>query len=212
MSGSGETVLASGGSGAIKEEQVELKDRKLVNEGTIVFENVELEEAESAVLENKGTFKDNSEYGSPQIILSSGTPSFLNRGTFEKTTGTGTAAISVPFVNLGTVSVATGHLLLKGGGESEAGKWSASVGASIVFSAGLFWMTHGSWSGAVEIAGATVAVEEVGAGGSQVTVTSGVLAAEGGATTVETLSFSNGEVTGAGTLKISSSLLWTGRP
>ena len=212
MSGSGETVLASGASGTIKEEQVELKGRKLVNEGTIAFENVELDEAEGAVLENKGTFKDNSEYGSPQIIDSSGSPSFLNRGTFEKTSGTGTAAISVPFINLGTVTVATGHLLLKGGGESEAGKWTASAGTNISFSAGLFWMTHGSWSGAVEVSGATVTVEEVAAGSSQVTVTSGVLAAEGGSTTVETLSFSNGEVTGAGTLKISSSLLWTGRP
>src|SRR4029077_7989605 len=71
---------------------------------------------------------------------------------------------------------------------------------------------NGSWSGAITISGGHVTTENLATSGMNVTMSSGSLSVQSGSMTIETLSLSGGEVTGAGTLKISSSLLWTGGP
>ena len=81
------TVLEPGASATLEQEVLHLEGRTLVNEGTMVFENAEIYEKGGATLENIGTFKDNSEYGTPQIITESGEPTIVNSGTFEKTAG-----------------------------------------------------------------------------------------------------------------------------
>lgn len=75
MSGLGKTVVESGASATLKENVMTLKGgRTLVNEGTTSLEVAEIYMSEGAVLENKGTFFENSEYGSPQINVEQAEP------------------------------------------------------------------------------------------------------------------------------------------
>src|ERR1019366_2773619 len=93
-------------------EGARLAERTLVNEGTVTFSGSysnggSLAMSEGAKLENKGTFKDNSSAWncSPwegTIVQAAGSkvaPLIVNTGTFEKTEGTTTGQIVVPFEN-----------------------------------------------------------------------------------------------------------------
>lgn len=136
MTGAGETVLQHGATATIMHEVVKLVNRKFLNEGSVVFENSELYEGGTAVLDNAGTFVDNSEYGSPQINYEPGTSSavFVNVGLLEKTAGTGKAVVEPKFENYGTVRALTGafeflHPVIVaqeveyGPGESPSARW-----------------------------------------------------------------------------------------
>ncbi len=110
MSGSGSTVLESGATGTI--ESAELDQRSFVNESTITLpEGGNLYESEGAVFKNTDTFIINSQeepgIGEESIGMAS---SFVNTGTFEKSEGTETAYIAVPFENYGTAQALTGKI------------------------------------------------------------------------------------------------------
>jgi RHS repeat-associated protein len=167
MSGSGSTVLESGATSSIEAssgcEPMSLTERKLVNEGTVTFGWGTWFLSEGAQLQNKGTFKDNSEascYG-PQIQVPSGShaPSILNTGSFEKAAGGGTSTVDVNFSNQGTVEAKTGTLDFGDGGipeEVATGSWAVQSGAHIVLSGGLFLIGEEVDLSAVEVSGATV--------------------------------------------------------
>jgi RHS repeat-associated protein len=211
MSGSGSTVILSGGSGTI-ENGDELVGRSLVNEGTTSFpinHGGDITLSEGAQLKNTGTFNANSESGAPQIKLGTGTASIVNTGTFEKTEGTGTTESQVSVENKSTVQATTGKLSFAGGGSGSAAAWSSSEGASIVFHAGSFSLNGGSLSGAINVTGAAVtetgakaqtAVLEISQSGS-LTVQTGVMTVKG--FTLE----GSATLAGAGTLDVSSLFL-----
>jgi len=167
MSGSGSTVLGPLATGSIEAsgcETMSLTERLLVNEGSVTFGSGILDMSEGAMLENKGTFRDNSESwcGGSQIQDPSGSgaaPSILNTGSFEKTAGGGTSTVDVNFSNQGTVEAKTGTLDFADGGipeEIATGSWAVQSGAHIVLSGGTFLIGEAVDLSAVEVSGATV--------------------------------------------------------
>ena len=115
MSGSGETILAPESTSSIDpgsgSAHVILEERTLLNEGALTFPEGTLFMESGAQIHNAGYFDANSqtEWYSNQIEDWSGTVSIDNTGTFQKTTGTGTTRVGVPFNNDGSVKADTGQ-------------------------------------------------------------------------------------------------------
>ncbi len=117
MSGSGKTVLGSGGSGTVEgvsgAENPLLTERTLVNEGTLTFSgSTEMLMSEGARLENKGTLKVNAPVAF-SINLAEGSkvaPLIVNTGTFEKTEGASITRVKPRFENLGSIVAQTGQI------------------------------------------------------------------------------------------------------
>jgi RHS repeat-associated protein len=215
MSGSGSTVLASGASGSASlsgGDDVRLAKRVFVNEGVLTLASGHVSLAEEARLENRGTLKVNSEALGAIVLASGSSGKLVNTGTVEKSTGTGTSQISVPFESSGTAEAQKGQLAFtEGGSSTSAGSWVADEGASLALAGGSFTMSGSSWSGAIDLTGASVTAEGVRESTGQVSVQAGVLsAASASASTIGDLSLTGGTVGGAGTLKVSRVLEWTG--
>jgi alpha-tubulin suppressor-like RCC1 family protein len=167
MAGTGQTVLASAATGTINFTQ--LDERRFINEGMLTLPYGYFELAEGALIENKGTFVDNADTlnscctSSVQIFVERGStgaaPGILNKGLFEKTAGTGTGVVAVPFTNDGTVSARSGKLEFTGGGvpeQASTGAWSVESGSSIVLAGGIFTVGESASLSAVDVEGATV--------------------------------------------------------
>jgi RHS repeat-associated protein len=208
MSGSGKTVLEKGASGVIipheaRCEGARLAERTFVNEGTVTFSGSyssggSLAMSEGAKLENKGTFKDNSSAWncSPwegTIVQAAGSkiaPLIVNTGTFEKTEGTTTGQIVVPFENKGTVY-----------GQSAALGFMS--GSSVTLASG------SALEGTIALDGGTVSGGSFHASSATVALSAGSLAITSGSTaTIGTFSLEKATLTGAGTLAVSGSLTW----
>lgn len=136
MSGSGATVLQTGGTGSITASEAKLIGRKLVNEGTLTFTRT-LSMSEGATIENKGTFVDNaSEVFNIYEVESSKTPVlFANSGTFEKTEGSSEGGVEANFENTGVVNAKTGTLAFRKAGAkpTETLKASGTLKGAISF-------------------------------------------------------------------------------
>ena len=113
MSGSGSTVVLPGATGTIN-GFLEIYGRPFINEGT-VSSTGSIFMHEEARVENTGTFKANSEGSYAQFARGSGSTSgvIVNGGVFEKTAGTGTTYVEVPFENRGTLKTLTGKLVIE---------------------------------------------------------------------------------------------------
>lgn len=121
MSGTGTTVLGLEAVSTIGSANVDftLFGRKLVNEGTITqLAYSTLRMTEAGVFENLGTYNANGENSFTQMSSSGVGSTFINKGTFRKTVGTGTFKASSDFENLGTLSVETGNIRFQGAGRS----------------------------------------------------------------------------------------------
>jgi RHS repeat-associated protein len=119
MSGPGETILGASAASTIgsANSNFTLAGRKLVNKGTITqLAYSQLAATEGGVFENLGTFNANGEKSSTQISSSGVGSGFVNKGTFQKTEGTGTYEISADFENLGTFVASTGQIKFEGTG------------------------------------------------------------------------------------------------
>ncbi len=119
-----------------------------------------------------------------------------NTGTFRKSGGDGTTAISVPFDNDGVLEAASGTIDLTAGGVGLAtGSFGPTATDSRVrFTAGSRALgTDAVFSDSVELAGATL---DTGPG---VTVLTG-----------DTFTQSSGTLTGAGTLTVLGAFVWSG--
>ena len=216
MSGSGSTVLASGASGSISVpggDDANLAKRSLVNEGTLTLVSGHISLSEEAKLENRGTFKVNSEATGAIKLASGGSGKLVNTGTVEKSSGTGVSQVSVSFESSGTVEGQKGQLAFtEGGSSTSAGKWVGGEGASVALAGGSFTLSGSSWSGAIDLTGASVTAEGLRDTSSvPVSIQAGSLSIAGStASTVSDLSLTNGTLGGAGTLKVSGVLEWTG--
>ena len=128
-----------------------------------------------------------------------GTNAFNNGGTFEKTTGTATSTVTVPFHNTGTVLGNSGILTFSGGGNcgsSCPGTYTPAAGASINFSAGIFSQSGPiNGAGTVNFNGATL---NFGTGTTTIST--------------NTVNLTNGAIAGSspGVLNFSTPLTWTG--
>jgi RHS repeat-associated protein len=113
MTGSGSTVVLPGATGTIN-GFLEIYGRPFINEGT-VSSTGSIFMYEEARVENAGTFKANTEGSYAQFARGSGSTSgvIVNRGLFEKTAGTGTTYVEVPFENRGTLKTLTGKLVIE---------------------------------------------------------------------------------------------------
>ena len=157
MSGPGMTVLGPDATGWIGHfdasceiEEQGLAQRTLINEGALTLSNGAVVLSDGARLENKGIFKDNSaktstghptacEEWSMYPVSGGAAPEILNRGLFEKTTGSGTVAVGVNFSNQGAVEAKGGKLEFDDGGvpeEDATGSWHANSEASLIFGVG----------------------------------------------------------------------------
>jgi RHS repeat-associated protein len=215
LQGAGSTVVKPGATATVEPSYyMRLEGRRLINEGTFTVDPKEGEIMvnEGAEILNKGTFNANSE----QLVVigvygAGGT--FVNEGTFQKTTGTGSSTVEIKFENKGTVDAQTGKLAFKSGGSSNAsGQWKSSEGSEIRFIGGTHSMKESSLAGAVTVtSSSTLAAESVSGALSQMKVdSSGTLDIQGGSVTVGTLNLAQGGIVkGAGTLNVSSSLNWT---
>ena len=84
--------------------------------------------------------------------------SFSNSGQLQKSAGSGTAAINIPFYNSGTVAVTQGTLTFNGGGTVE-GAFNAGAGATLNFGGGNFTYTVTpvlSGVGTIQLTGGTL--------------------------------------------------------
>ncbi len=216
MSGAGSTVLASGASGSISVpggDEAKLVKRSLVNEGTLTLVSGHVTLAEEARLENRGTLEVNSEATGAVKLAPGGSGKLVNAGTVEKSSGTGTSQVSVAFESSGIAEAQKGQLAFtEGGSSTSTGQWVAGEGASLALTGGSFTMSGSSWSGAIDLTGASVIAEGVRDSSSvPVSVQAGTLSVAGAtASTARDLSLTGGTLGGAGTLKVSGSLEWTG--
>jgi len=194
MIGSGSTTVESGGTGTIKTRTTTLIERVFVNDGVTTMSSGQLAMSEGAKIKNKGTFTANAEGSEYEIYIESGSifaPVITNSGTFQKTAGTGTTNIEVPFENEGTTKATSGSLIFTDGGSSRGtNSWSGIEGGVIGLVGGSFSFASGTWSGSIEVrAGLTSHFA-------------------GSKLTVESLTITGGELTGAGTFAIAHSLAW----
>jgi RHS repeat-associated protein len=216
MSGSGSTVLLSGASGSISlsgGDNANLARRALVNEGTLTLASGHISLSEEAKLENRGTFKLNSEATGAIKLAPGGSGKLVNTGTVEKSSGTGTSQVSVPFESSGTAEAQKGRLAFADGGSSTStGKWVAGEGTSIALTGGSFTLSGSSWSGAIDLTGASITAEGLRDSSTvPVSIQAGSLSVAGAtASTISNVSLTGGTLGGTGTLKVSSSLEWTG--
>jgi RHS repeat-associated protein len=217
LTGLGTTVVLPGATATLEAAGATLhlsSGHVLVNEGTMTLSAGHLGVNE-AQIHNTGVFKVNSEPGGGYVIGYSGTATILNTGTFEKTEGTGTAKIEPTFENQGTVYAQTGSLSFsEGGSSSGANEWHAAEGKSINLAAGTFTLVKPLLSGAINVEHATVTLENGTGSSGKLTLSPAEEIAEliipsGSTTTIGSFSMNGGTLSGAGTLKASSTLAWT---
>jgi RHS repeat-associated protein len=166
MSGTGTTVLLPGAMGKMEVsgilETLNLNSgRSLVNEGTLTFASGTLWMTENTAIKNSGTFKQNTETlrQNCQICFpgekeTEGPAIIINTGIFEKTEGSGTSTVSVPFENLGSILEQAGTLVIKdpvtsksslqwgGGNPSGPGQAPPECGDPIDCATGNFFETQ----------------------------------------------------------------------
>jgi RHS repeat-associated protein len=187
ISGSGSTVLASGASGTLS-GNVRLNQRTLVNDGTLT-ETGYLTLGEGAKIENTSTFTVNGEIFYEGL---GALPLIVNTGTLQKTEGP-TAQIIGNFENKGTVS-----------SKSNAIRFNRE-GATLTLASG------SKLEGLINIEEPKVTAGSFNASGTVTLAKSSLSISSGSTATIANFVLeSSGTLTGAGTLKISSSLSWAG--
>lgn len=196
MSGTGTTILGPSSTNTIGNANInyELVGRKLLNEGaTTEAKSAALSLKEGATLENTSTYTITVE--DADLVFSDGaTSKIINKGTFEDSAGPKVGKISAPFENYGTINTGTHELEFYS------------------FSRSLLLADESHVEGAVSCRNRTVTIEGITVPKatiklreSEVTIPSGKTASVGTYTMVY-----QGNLTGAGTLEVTSALNWEG--
>jgi hypothetical protein len=144
----------------------------------------------SAALSNGGTLNLSGDVGFTSL---GGSPTLSNSGSLIKTGGSGSATISIPFTNRGTLAANSGTINLSGGGVSS-GRFTAGFGASITLNSTSFSFTGGSTFGGLGMIRVSSGTSTVNAA-----VTMPNLALDGG--TLASVAHAN--------LNITGNLAWT---
>lgn len=192
ITGSGPLVLQSGVTSAVEGTGRTIKQRTIVNEGTMNYSAGYIAMYEGARIENSGTINANSESVSGIVWEGAGVePSILNTGTFQKTSGTGETKIGVNLENKGTLNAKTGKFAFTRA-EAEVILADESILA-----------------GTVQTTNSTVVGQNFDGTAATALLGSGPLAMEAGKTgTIANVV--GGNMGGAGTLEITTSLNWSG--
>jgi YD repeat-containing protein len=112
MTGTGKTVVKSGVTGAVEGgSQKTLKQRQLVNEGTLTMTESGIAMLEGAEIRNQGTFNANADSSKINVEGAGAAPRIVNTGLFQKSAGTLTTTVEVNFENYGGVRQLSGQLL-----------------------------------------------------------------------------------------------------
>ncbi|MGN6276886.1 MAG: SMP-30/gluconolactonase/LRE family protein [Solirubrobacterales bacterium] len=196
MSGAGKTILGPESVSTIGSANVffPLVNRTLVNEGTLTQrEYSTLAPREGGVFENLGTY-DLAGNASLRQIYAEGTGSaFVNRGVFQKTAGSGNANLRTDFENFGTIRAATGGISF----EQSVSSFVSADGSNL--EGPISFIEKASVTlGTLTAPNASLSLSE-----SQLTIPAGKTAAIG-SLGMKYL----GNLTGAGTLEVLSSLAW----
>jgi RHS repeat-associated protein len=230
MSGSGSTVLESGGTGTINPGSygsVYLAERTLANQSTLTWSTGSVRVSQAAVIENSGTFDANADVPSEEweahgLLNSDGSHVwFDNTGTIKKAAGTQYTQIQLEMTNEHTVEVETGQIIFTGGTHGSGvstGEWLAE-GASIAFTRGTFQLgSNIKMSGKIYFAGAYMEVEDVQAPNADFLIWSSDSTLDfthmSAVSHIKELTIQrlSGEttLTGPGTLDVSGTFTWTG--
>jgi hypothetical protein len=194
MSGSGRTVVESGGSFALANPStVFLNARTLENGGTVLWTGTGTISMNNGVITNRGGALFHAQ-NAATLVANGGSPRFDNTGTFRKSVNTGTLTVQngVTFTNSGMVEIQTGTLRLGGGG-SATGTFDAAVTTLVEWTSGGFTLNAGAQlngAGLYKISGATVT--------------------DNTTLTVGNLDLITGTLDGTGTITISNAMNWTG--
>jgi YD repeat-containing protein len=113
MIGSGSTVVLPGATAStVGGYYQRIENRRFVNEGTFTASTGEFIFNEGTEFLNLGTFNANSESLNVIGVWGSG-GKFVNKGTIQKTAGTGTSYIEPDFENFGAIKESSGHLVIE---------------------------------------------------------------------------------------------------
>jgi hypothetical protein len=212
----GRTVLGSGVTGTLAfDGSGHLEHRTLVNRGRLTWSSGNMWGRDGGTFDNEGTLYANSEDGFG-FYNWTGTPRFLNGGTVAKTAGTGTTSISLRTENHGTISAATGRLVLGEGGASPAGstgRWQTTGDGVVAIGGGAFAADHWAVDGDLRITGGDAAVGDVQGPSGSVAISGGSLSVTdtGTLSHLQALRLSDsGTQAGDGDLAVSDRLAWTG--
>ncbi len=195
MSGTGSTTVVAGGSMNLRANGSRLLDgRTLNNAGAATWSGAgNISMADGAVLDNLAgaTFQVS---GNASVVSGGGAAaSFVNAGSFRKTTLAGTTTIAVPFVNTGAYIIDVGSLLFTSNGR-VAGTTAIAAGASAVFSGDAVSLLSGS--------------KVTGPGALNITKQATITVP--GAASVSNITMDSGLITGAGALTVTGAMSWTG--
>jgi RHS repeat-associated protein len=155
-------------------------------DGPISMEN-------GAQIQNAGTFNDDSTepggcgFGRQPSIFGNGgtTPTITNTGTFQSNDTEEPIVIGVPFNNQGTISPQAGTLQLgEGGTSTSTASFSPATSATLAFTAGSYTLTGGSFSGqgTVSLQGANITASALQSTSADVSMSSGSLSIPEGST------------------------------
>ena len=119
MSGSGTTVIPSGGSLVLSGANNKLLGQRTINSsGTTSLSGGDLWSGQGAVFNNTGTF--DVEGDASFLNNLGGSATINNTGSFQKSGGTGSTAIGPAFNNNGTLNVQTGTITMAGSSFSNS--------------------------------------------------------------------------------------------
>jgi hypothetical protein len=174
-----------------------------------------------SVFENDGTFTVQND--ATFAGYTGGVATFVNNGTFRKTTTTGTTLFQqelgggiVAFNNNGTVDLQTGSLALGGGGTGTNNAFSAAAGSVIDFYAGNFFFNGTQallGAGTNRVSGATVTFNNVSStmsGGNRFEIASGTVAGTNTVAGTGTVNWSGGIIAASLSLQSNIALNITG--
>jgi fibronectin-binding autotransporter adhesin len=199
MTGTGTTSIGSGAGLIVSGSGTKaLNGRTLDNAGTATWSGSDITAGSAATIINEAnaTFTLN---GSPNLVDSSGTSTFLNDGTFTKSSDGGESDFGASFQNGGTGTVAVnGGTLGFGNGGSSSGTFQIAGGAAAAVKGGAFGL-----GGLVLGTGQLVI-------GSGVTTQPATVTMGGGTTNVQNVVLvAGGTLAGSGELDIGTSLQWS---
>jgi RHS repeat-associated protein len=199
LDGSGSLSIASGATGSVTGTQLEFREYRLINAGTLTVGKSAGLFLRATTLENSGTLIVNSEGSEENRYLYGSEATVKNTGTLEKTEGGGTSEVAVALSNEGTVRSTSGRLQFLGGGtagEHATSNWDTSgSGSEIALSRVTYNLgAKATVGGTLEITGETVTVGQVEAPSGTVLLVHGRLNVTGStASKIATLEMSGPE-------------------